>query len=94
MLKRVLVCEKCKGEWDVGGEGFPGMVTVSLGINWNSEYCSQRPEFYQTWCTPCVIRSGIFPPFTDEDKKTAPPELTMEEKLTALIESLGFTRAE
>ena len=90
-------CDKCKKTW-VSTDKTEQPVSIAILVDFGNP--SGQPKYSQyltdnnaMWCRTCVMKAGIKEPYTDTDVKVAPPEpLPFEEKLTLLLEELGFIR--
>jgi hypothetical protein len=87
-------CDRCGTVSDYP-KGDIQPCTVAVGVNFGLSLPAEIDMKYQVWCRECVMKAGIYPPYSDSDKAVAPEApLTFEEKFILLIEELGFTRQE
>lgn len=91
-------CDKCGREWDSKNKEIQP-VSIGIMVDFGNPSGSPRnnylpKEMQAMWCRPCVMKTGIYQPFTEDEKKIAPPKISFDDKIVMLLEELGFQRAE
>jgi hypothetical protein len=88
-------CDKCGKEW-LSTDKKEQPVSVAIVFDFGNPTGTPQPDRYRhpassaMWCRSCVMETGIHQPMTQEEKFTAPPEMSFEDKVIMLLEELGF----
>jgi len=94
--KLMYICDKCSKEWEARSEEEQA-VAIGLVIKFGHSHLNMSESIYShvMWCRTCLMRTGLSLPYSNKDEKVAPEQpLSMEEKITMLLEELGFIRGE
>lgn len=96
----IFQCDKCKKEFTrtsqsisaAGYEVQPCVVGIHIAYGETNPSAARVPAVHALWCRTCVNETGIHAPTKASDD--APQPLSFEERVTLLLEELGFKREE
>jgi len=90
-IKTIYVCEKCGKETERSTKG-EQYFHVSILIQGVGTGYSNETRTMALWCRDCCDEYQLIISPQGTAKEPAPPELTIEDRLVAVFEAMGFER--